>query len=166
MYSIGDIVLHLASGVCQIDDIREEAFTGQTKLYYVMHAMDASRKGTIFVPVEPMKPVLRDLLNEDEIQENIANSVKEQVEWIDNNNVRKTKYNEILKSDNLSKIIALVTCLHKRKEHQEEIGKKFPVIDERIMGEAEKRIQQEVSFALHMDEAEVKDYIFAQLAMV
>lgn len=162
MYSINDVVLHASSGVCQIDDIREERFSGKPRTYYVMHPLCEDCKLIIYVPVDSEKCPLRDLHSREEILKLIRDSVQMEIDWPDNNNMRKNNFTEILKSDNTSKIIALIECLLQRKVEVEKLGRKFPVIDEKILTDAEKRISQEFSVALKMNGEEVGPFILRE----
>ena len=163
MFTIGNIVMHPTAGVCQIDDIRDQSFNGVTKKYYILHPMSNPQKSTIYTPVDSDAVSLRRLLTEPEIQELILASRQEQLTWTDNANIRKGEFNAILHSDNVARIIALVTLLHRRREVVEASGRKFPIVDERIMLDAEKRIHQEFSYALKIAEEEVPEYIISRL---
>lgn len=165
MFSKGDVIFHTSAGICQIDDIRQENFTGELRQYYVMHPVNHNGRSVIYVPVDAKKSPIRNVLSEEEINEVIINSINENIEWIDNNNLRKASFNEILHSDNISRIIALISVLHKRKESVINNGKKMPVVDERIMNDAEKKVHEEFSYALDIHEDEVPSYIISQMQM-
>lgn len=164
MFQIGSIVMHPSAGVCNIEDIREEKLTGQKRTYYIMHPVSDNGSTTIYVPVDTDKVHLRKLMGKDEIIDIIKHSTAEKIEWIDNTNLRKAAYSEILHSDNTSRIIALITVLHTKKERAVTAGKKFSAFDEKIMHDAEKKIHQEFSHALSMDEAEIPKFIITQLS--
>ena len=165
MFQIGSIVMHPSAGVCNIEDIREEKFTEKKRTYYIMHPVSENNcTTTIYVPVDTDKIHLRKLMGKDEIIDIIKHSTAEKIEWIDNTNLRKTAYSEILHSDNTSRIIALIAVLHRKKESTLEAGKKFSAIDEKIMQEAEKKIHQEFSQSLSMQEDEIPKFIITQLS--
>lgn len=163
MFAIGAIVMHPSAGVCQVEDIRDESFNKMTKKYYILRPMSNPKKSTIFTPVESDTVQLRRLLSESEIEQLIQASKNEHIDWFDNPNVRKSEFADILRSDNVAKIIALVTLLHRRRETVIANMRKFPVIDERIMLDAEKRIHQEFSYSLDITEEEVPNYILKRL---
>ncbi len=165
MFQIGSIVMHPSAGVCNIEDIREEKLTERKRTYYIMHPVsDNNSTTTIYVPVDTDKVHLRKLMGKDEIIDIIKHSTTEKIEWIDNTNLRKAAYSEILHSDNTSRIIALITVLHTKKERMIESGKKFSAFDEKILHDAEKKIHQEFSHALSMQEEEIPKFIITQLA--
>lgn len=157
--------MHPSAGVCNIEDIREEKLTGKKRTYYIMHPVSENNQSTtIYVPVDTDKIRLRKLMDKDEIIDIIRHSAAEEIEWVDNANLRKAAFSEILHSDNVSRIIALIAKLHRRKERVLEAGKKFSAADEKIMHDAEKKIHQEFSHALSIQEAEVPQFILSQLA--
>lgn len=167
MFQIGSIVIHPSAGVCNIEDIREEKFTEKKRTYYIMHPVSENNQATtIYVPVDTDKIHLRKLMGKDEIIDIIKHSTTENIEWIDNTNLRKAAYSEILHSDNISRIIALLTTLHTKKATILEAGKKFPAADEKILHEAEKKIHQEFSQSLSIQEDEVPKFIIAHLGSV
>ena len=159
MFAVGDVVLHTSQGVCRVDDIRDEEFSGMNRTYYVLLPMENNGKSTTYVPVDAPKSPIRKLLTEEQIKEVIQVSMNETTDWIDNNNVRKSAYTEILRSDDISRILSLIVCLYKRRESVLSQGKKFPVVDERIMTEAERKIHQEFSYTLSISEKDVPRYI-------
>lgn len=163
MFEIGNVVMHPSAGVCNIEDIREEKLTEKKRTYYIMHPISDQNRSTIYVPVDTDKVHLRKLLNEDEIISLIKHSTEEKVEWIDNTNLRKAAYSNIVHSDNISKIIALIAMLHRKRERIVEIGKKFPASDERMLHDAERKIHQEFSHALSIQEEEVPAFILSRL---
>lgn len=159
MFSVGSILMHPSAGVCLLDDIREENFSGESKEYYVMHPVEKPDRSTVYVPVDSEKLRLRQLLNKEQIIEVLKKSVDEEIEWIDNNNVRKTTYSAILHGDDMVKLVALVTRMYKQKEKVEELGKKFPVTDERLLHDAQKRIDQEFAYSLDITMDDISVYI-------
>lgn len=163
MYAVGNIVMHPTAGVCEIDSVREENFTGEAKQYYVMHPVEKPERSTVYVPVDSEKLRLRKLLTKKEIVEVLRASVLEQIDWIDNNNLRKTTYMGILHSGEIHRIVALISRMHRQKEKVTELGKKFPVTDERIMHDAEKRIHQEFSYALNLTEEQIPEFVISHL---
>lgn len=159
MFAVGDVVLHTSQGVCRVDDIRDEKFSGMRRTYYVLLPVEDNGKSTTYVPVDAPKSPIRKLLTEEQIREVIHISMNETTDWIDNNNVRKSAFTEILRSDDISRILSLMVCLYKRREKVLSQGKKFPVVDERIMTEAERKIHQEFSYTLSIAAKDVPQYI-------
>ena len=131
-----------------------------------MHPLSDNKATTIYVPVDTDKVHLRKLMGKDEIISIIRHSATEKIEWIDNTNLRKAAYSAILRGDDISRIIALITVLHTRKARATEAGRKFSAFDEKILHDAEKKIHQEFSHALSMQEEEIPKFIITQLQKI
>ena len=39
MFNVGDIIIHSAHGLCEIDDICEKTYGDTTRTYYVLHPL-------------------------------------------------------------------------------------------------------------------------------
>lgn len=165
MFKIDDMVIHISSGVCKVEDIRDENLTGDRKKYYILHPVEAKMSSILYIPVDASNKRVRKLLSEEEIRTLIQDSRNEQVEWIENHTLRKTVYQEILFSDNTCRIMAMIVCLYHHREEVLRRGKKFSVADEELLEEAQKKIHQEFSYALSMKEEEIPMYISKQLSM-
>lgn len=162
MFEIGDLVLHCSKGVCKIEDIREEKFSDLPKVYYIAKPIDKN-SSTLYIPIDYKNNTIRPLLDEQEIEEVIQRSKDENIQWIDNSNARKTVFNDILKSDDTAKIIALIICIHEKKKAILANGKKFPTMDDKVLTEAKKKIHQEISVSLSIDENDVPEYILSRI---
>ena len=165
MFELGNVVMHPSAGVCRIADIREEKFTEKKRMYYVLNPIEEMNRSTIYVPVDTEKVQLRKLLTKEEIETVIEKATQNEIEWITNPNFRKAEYTELLHSGDLSKVIALIVCLHKQKVKLFADGKKYPANDERILHEAERKIYQEFSHALKIKKEEIPQYIMNKMAI-
>lgn len=159
MYKIGEYVFHRSTGVCQVEDVREEKLTGAARLYYILRPMGDGGKSIIYIPVESSQKTIRPLISKTEVDDSIHRAFGEETKWIDNNNLRKSVFSEILKSDDVARQISLIVCLYKRKEKVHAAGKKFSVLDERILADAERKLEQEFSCVLGVSGKEVQQYI-------
>lgn len=165
MFQIGDNVMHPGVGVCCIGDIREENFSDQKQLYYVLKPLYENANSTIYVPVDSNKIVLRKLLSEDEVKELIHAVNLDQPLWIENDNKRNEKFHTILKSLDHLKIIQLIIEIHNKQIEKKNTGKKLRMADLKAMQEAEKLIHQEFAFALKLEVDEVASYVMKELGI-
>ena len=164
MYEVGKVVLHKINGVCRIEDIREENLTGESQMYYVMHPIFEKSSSILYLPIEDRGGLLRALYTPSEIDHVILKGEDEKIEWIDNNNLRKTTYTELWRKGTTSQLVALIRCLTARKTELEEQGKKFSVTDERILSEARNRVDQEFAYSLNIDRENVPNYVLDIIA--
>lgn len=162
MYEIGTVVNHPSKGVCKIDDMREEKFSGEKKMYYILHPL-SEKNATVYVPVDSKKINLRKMLTKEEIISIISETDISIISWNSNANIRKVELSNYLKSEELSEVIALIATLHIRKEELQKIGKRLPATEERILHDAENKIYQEFSYVLDIRNDEVPAFIMQYL---
>ena len=80
-------------------------------------------------------------------------------EWIKSDNQRKDKYKEVLKSGSREELFCMIKNLGTHSSKMKEEGKKFHVLDERMMKEAKKKLYEEFSYVLDIEFDEVVKYI-------
>ncbi len=158
MFKIGDLILYSAHGICKIDDICEKTISNVKKSYYSLHPMNDG-KLKISIPVDNDKIAIQELLTREEA-ENIIESFKfEGYEWIDIDNERCTKYNEIIKQGNRTEIAKIANTLMKKKNELESNGKKFHEKDKKILLSIQSILFSELAFILNTTLEEIKDEI-------
>lgn len=77
--------------------------------------------------------------------------------------LRKEKYNEILKKGNKVELVKLIRTLYLEKEKKKTEGKKLYVGDEKIMAEAERLLHEEFAVVLNIKVDEVLPFILGEL---
>ena len=159
-FNINDDILYLGTGICHIDDIRAENFGTEPKEYFVMHAVN-DPKSVIFVPVdsERLTSCMLELLSPDEINELIESAEEKELEWINDNKQRMSKFSETISSGNRLDILLIFKSLSLMKRELEGQKKKFYATDERLLNAASKVVVEEFSFVLKIDQNDVVPYI-------
>lgn len=160
MFIVGDIVLYGNDGVCSIQEKVIKKIGGIDHEYFVLKP--CNKEGmTIFVPLDNEKAYakLREVLSKDEIQELIETMPDNDMIWIEDANIRKKKYGEIIASGDHLEIVKLIKTLYINKEKQENEGKKFHVQDKNFLMMAETMINDEFSVVLDISPEEVLPYI-------
>lgn len=122
MFSIGDLIIYSAQGVCHIDDICEKTYEGVTRNYYIMHPMNNS-KLKISTPVDNDKVSMLELIDRRKAEELLESFKLPGIDWIELNSQRNQTYSEIVKRGNRLEISSIVNTLMRRK-HKAEINKK------------------------------------------
>jgi len=165
MFNVNDMIIYGARGVCEIVEITEKDFNdGKEMTYYVLRpAYD--NKATIFVPVgnETLTSKMRSVLSSDEIYDMIKSMPDEDTIWIENDNLRKEKYREILAKGSRTDIIKLIKTLYIHEQDRKENGKKLSMSDERFMKAAEKILYDEFAVVLDIEPEEVLSFIHEQI---
>ncbi len=163
-YGAGDHVIYMSNGVCRIDDLRNESFGGETKLYYVMHSLSDPRS-VIYVPTdsEALTSAMYELLTAEQIDEILDGARIDDEAWIADTKMRAAHFTELLTSGDRAGLIKIICVLGRHKSEVEARKKKFYVSDERILTAATKSITEEFSFVLGIESSEVIQYILERV---
>lgn len=163
-YKIDDTVMYGNCDICKIIDIRTEKFSDTEQLYYVLKPVYDERS-TIYCPVDSDLVKLRDLLSKDEVYELIALMPDTETEWIENDQERKLRFNDLLRNGDHKQLVKLLKTLYYNRETKLREGKKFYAVDERVMKEAEKIVHREIAHVLDISLEEVVPFITGQLSL-
>lgn len=162
-FKIDDTVMYGNCDICKIEDIRNEKFSNQEQLYYVLKPVYDERS-TIYCPVESEQIKLRRLLTRDEVNELIASMPDTETEWIDNDQERKQRFNDLLRNGDHAQLVKLLKTLYANREMKLSEGKKFYAADERVMKEAEKIVHSEIAHVLDISLEDVAPFITGKLS--
>ena len=112
MHSMNDLVLYGTEGLCRITDITVRDLYGKNVEYYVLKPM-GNGNSTIFVPTgnEALTARMRRILSAEEIYALIRTMDSEETEWIENENVRKQQYREILSEGDRRSIMKMIKAV-------------------------------------------------------
>lgn len=166
-YSVNEKVLYGSVGVCEIREITQKDFSGQTADYYVLVPVYSSQS-TVYVPVNSatLCEKMRKMPPKDRINELFDCANGEPPEWDDNKYTRRDKFNDILEKGSDKDIFSLARALLDYSEKQIEKGKKLHVTDERVLAEAKKLIDEEVACVLDLPLKNISAYITEQVKAV
>jgi CarD family transcriptional regulator len=162
-FKAGDTILYAGSGVCKIECVTKKDLGLGEKNYYVMKPVSAPNS-TLYVPAdnEALTSKIRRLLSQEEIDEIISSMPDMEVNWIENDNIRKDKYREIIKESDVRKLVKLTKSIYNHKKELLSAGKKLRIADENFMREAESIIFDEFSEVLNINRDKVLDFIIGK----
>lgn len=160
MFSIGELVLYGAEGVCRIINIEELDLTGEVLTYYTL-SPESDHSSTIFVPTENsiLTERLKALMTEEEIRAVVADRSEAPSIWTGNTNQRKNRYHEIINSGDRKLLIALVRELYARHRSVRGSGQRFPATDEHYYKLAQKILFDEFSRVIPLSKEEFLPFI-------
>lgn len=161
-FKIDDTVMYGNCDICKVEDIRNEKFSDEEQLYYVLKPVYDERS-TIYCPVDSEMIKLRHLLTREEVNELIASMPDTETEWIENDQERKQRFNDLLRNGDHRQLVKLLKTLYQNREMKQQEGKKFYAADERVMKEAEKIVHGEIAYVLDISLEEVVPYITGKL---
>ena len=164
MYCVNDTVVYGVQGICKVTDITTQQVEGQWVKYYMLRPI-YDDKSVFFVPVqnETLTGRVRPILTKEEIYQLIHSMPSEQEIWIEKENLRKEKYQQILSQGNRKELVMLIKTLYFHQKAQKEKGRKLHLSDERFLREAEKMLYDEFAAVLHIQQDQVLAFIRKEL---
>lgn len=160
--TIGSHVLYGKTGVCLVQDKTKLSFGDG--LYYVLCPISDGRS-SVYVPCDnpDLMAKMRPLLTKEEIDLLLSDADEERMEWIDDRNERSTRYRQIIGSGDRRLLIRQICCLYRKKHEKQELGKHLSAMDESVLQECMRLIDEEFSMVLDIPRSQVVDYILARL---
>lgn len=166
MLSIGSYVMYGSNGVCRIEEIRSESFTGKARDYFILSPVD-DPKTTIYVPTdeEALTARMSPLLSREELVTLLRESYRDgTTEWINDPRARSEAFRSVLQSGDRRGLFRMLRTIHERREAQLANGKKLYAADENAFHQAERMLHGEIATILSIPADEVPSFIQAQLA--
>ena len=164
MYSVHDMVLYGADGVCTITNIVSKNVLGDTRLFYELHPVNR-RDAVLFLPTDNEKTMakLRLVLTRDEILSAIRGMPGEETIWIDKESLRKETYSRIIRSGDHRQLIRLIKTLYEHRQALTEGGRRMHAADENFLKEAEAVLYNEFAYVLKISREEVLPFIQTEM---
>ena len=164
MYQIGQQVLYGAHGVCSVAAVQAMRFGRTTEDYYVLHPVGQT-DSRYYIPVanEAALAKLRPLLTRQELMELLHSDQVRQDVWVSDENQRKLRFREILSRGDRAEILSMICCLHRHRQAQQRLGRKFHQSDESFLKDAEKLMNAEFSHVLGIQPGQVGQFILSQM---
>ncbi|MBQ8174351.1 MAG: CarD family transcriptional regulator [Clostridia bacterium] len=107
----GELVIYGTSGVCRIEDIKEESFTGEARPYYILRPTADTGNSKIFVPAdnETLVGSMQRLLSAEELLAAIRETPAiPSEEWPQDGRARNKRCKELLASGDRTCLISLI----------------------------------------------------------
>ncbi|ASN06413.1 CarD family transcriptional regulator [Virgibacillus necropolis] len=149
MFTIGDLIIYSAHGICKIDDICEKTVSGVTKTYYVLHPMENNQHLTISTPVNNDKVVMLELIHKEEANEILEAFKGPGIEWNDKANMRLHLYSDIVNTGNRKEIMKVVNTLMRKKAEAELNERKLYEQDRKLLNTTQDILFKELAISLN-----------------
>ncbi len=156
-FVVGDAVVYRAEGVCDIVDIRKEAFgtLADGEEYYILSPRNDANS-SIYVPVhnERLTALMRPIVTRDELAGMVKELCEVRLEWLSESRARNNAFREILSLGDRRALIVLVLTVKERIEQTVAMGKKPGSTETGALSRACKLLRDEISLVtpLHSDE--------------
>jgi CarD family transcriptional regulator len=166
MYRVNDAVLYGTQGVCKITEISEKNLCGKPTEYYVLKPVQDD-KATIFVPInsEIASMNMHPVMSAEEVYTLIKNMPGADFIWIEEDVIRRNRYQEILTGGDRMELVKLIKTLHQHQQRQRDKGKgkEMPLAEKHMLKEAEKILHGEFAYVLNMKYEQVLPFIIEQM---
>jgi len=166
MFKCGDAVVYGTHGICTVIAFENRWIDRKNVEYYVLQPMGQTAD-RYYVPTQNQTACarMRRLLTVDEINRILHSEAVGKDIWVPDEGKRKHLYRDILASGDRQEVLCMINTLHKHRILQEEAGRKFHMIDENFLRDAEKMLNAEFSLVLGIPEDHVAQYILSALTV-
>ena len=163
MYKIGDLTFYKSHGVCRVERIQEESFTGEPKLYYVLQSK--LRPGvTLYHPVESDNSQLEKISTYSEAMKILECFDNKPSNWEDKNTNRQRLHNDTLNRNNHLEIAQLMNTLLNKEIELQKIDKKLTNQDSHTLQQISVVIYDVLELALKKPKEELEKEILKKIA--
>ena len=165
MFEIGEKVGYGLLGVFEITDIATPPIKGIEGSYYFLQPVYDS-KGIIYSPVDSNTTLaMRDIVSEKEA-EHLMNKAKNcKTEEKLNDRIPASQYDDIVKSQDLEKLMHMVRFLYNIKNERAKDLRKLKSIDSRMLTMSRKLLYGELAVALNRELADVTEELDTYLGV-
>lgn len=161
MYKVGDLLLYGSTGVCRVEELKEQVFptTGEKRLYYVLKPL--YEDCTISTPVDSDRVFIRPIISREEAEQVIARIPQIHAQAYHSRVTRELSehYDAILKSHDCDSLVELTMSIYIKKQELLQQKRKFGSVDERFLKRAEELLFGELAAALDIPRDQVQKYI-------
>ena len=166
MFNVGDYVVKSNKGICRIDKISELdlSLNEKNRKYFFLTPLNEMNT-KIYVPVDKEDNGIRKVITESEAWELIKKIPNIKASDIKDDKQREQKYKDVIKSNDLNELIAIIKNMYNRKQSRISVGKKNTSVDEHFFRVAEDNLYSELAFAIGKNKEDMKNIIEQNIAV-
>jgi len=158
MYTIGETVFYSVHGVCIIEDIQDQTFSGTTKQYYVLRSHhDPSLR--LFYQVEAENSKLSPVASKQKAELVLDTFGNPPSEWMERPQERAFLYQKVMESGNTIDIAQMVNTILRKKVELEADQKKLYLQDAQLLRQVSPILMEELAVSLGKTTDEVQKEI-------
>ena len=148
MITKGQYVVYGTNGICLVEDVRMMKFA-------------------LYVPLnnEKLMGKLRPVMTKKEIDSLLLGMKDKEIIWDGDRRNRTERFHDILVGGVTQKLLLMIRCIYMKKRELVLVGKALSATDENTLKSAEKLVEEEFSYALHIPREEVTGYIRSLLGV-
>lgn len=166
MFKVHDVVCYENVGICEIIDIKNMSIMNQDpKDYYLMEKLYDQCELTIIKTPVDTKSIIRNIISKEDAQKMIESLNEIEPILIDDVKKRQAMFQKLIDSWDLYEWAKVIYTIYAMKNVHEETEQKKPFLytDMKYFERAEKLFNQEMAYALQIDESEVTQHIINAL---
>ena len=155
MKTVGELVVYGMNGVCRIEDIKEESFSGNARTYYILRPNNEQGNNRIFVPADNEKLVadMKDVLTGKALIDLVgAVSPYAEGEWPSDGRARSKLCRETLAIGDREQLIRLIKTVYAE-------GRTPSASEESAALRASILLYGEFSLSLQLEKADVIPFV-------
>ncbi len=163
-FAVGSYVLYGKTGVCLVQEQKTITMGKESNRYFVLCPVSDGRS-SVFVPCdnELLLSKISPLLSREEIDLLLSDADSERLEWIDERSQRIAFYRTVTTGNDRRMLIRLICCLFRKREEKQALGKRLSSMDEAMLQECVRLIDEEFSMVLGIPSKEVVEYILQRI---
>ena len=160
MYQAGDWVVYGIHGVCRVVGTEKQLVNRKRTQYLVLEPLSQS-ESRFYLPTENPTAMakLKPVLPADELAALLASEEVRRDVWIQEENLRKQHYRDLIGSGDRVALMQMVSSLYRYKAAQAASGRKFHQCDENFLRDAEKLLSSEIALAMSLSAEEARAYL-------
>ena len=162
MFKVHDVVCYENVGICEIIDIKKMSIMNQApKEYYLMEKLYDQCELTIIKTPVDTSSIIRNIISKEDAEKMIESLPEIEPIMIDDVKKRQSAFQKLIDSWDLFEWAKVIYTIYEMKHQHEVTDQKKPFLytDMKYFERAEKLFNQEIAYALQIDENEVSDYI-------
>ena len=162
MYTINDVVCYQNYGICQIIDIKSlTVMNNKPRKYYFLRQMFDKCDSTIIkIPVDTNN-IMRQVISKEDALKLIESLPEVESVWVKDVRDRELLFKTLISSWKMEEWVKVIKSIYiMRKENREsDKPKPLPIVDMKNLEKADSLFNQEMAYALELNENEIPDYI-------
>lgn len=164
MYQLGEYVVYGMHGVCKVAQYAQRKVDGRQLQYLVLEPMEQTG-AQFMVPTHNAVAMgkIRVVVSAEAFQKLLQSDAVRKDCWIEQENVRKQRYRELLNNADVGALLQMIRSLYIHKQAQMDAGRKFHLCDENFLRDAQRILEGEFSLAFQIPKEDVGGYIASLL---
>lgn len=164
MYQNGEFVVYGIHGVCRVLGKEKQLVNRKRTEYLVLEPFNQN-ESKFYLPTQNPTAMgkLKAVLSRDELDALMSSEEIRQDCWIQEENLRKQHYRDLIGSGDRVALLRMVSSLYRYKDEQAAAGRKFHQCDDNFLRDAEKLLCSEISLVMELEPDQAREYLRNQL---